>query len=46
MDLKELAIESTKLAVTVISTTVTAYVGIKIAQKLLGPIEVTIKEKK
>lgn len=46
MDLKTFAIETLKFTLFVVGTTVTAYAGVKLAQKIYGPIEVTIKDKK
>lgn len=46
MDIKEFAIESARTLLVVTGTTVLAYAGLRLAQKLYGPIEVTIKEKK
>lgn len=46
MDIKDFAIETVKNLVFVAGTTVTVYAGLKLAQKLYGPIEVSIKEKK
>lgn len=46
MDFKTFAIESAKTLVTVAGTTAIAYAGLRLAQKIYGPIEVTIKEKK